>query len=72
MKYSELHYELISVEKNRKVMEDLVDRFSNADTAEEQISTILEADKAAGEYQSYASMASLNFSRDINDENANA
>mgnify|MGYP001162140277 FL=1 len=72
MKYSELHYERISVEKNRKVMADLVDRFSNADTAEEQISTILEADKAAGEYQSYASMASLNFSRNINDENAKA
>ena len=31
MKYSELHYERIDVEKNRKVMEGFVDRISGAD-----------------------------------------
>tara|TARA_B000000441_G_scaffold76930_1_gene52192 strand:- start:493 stop:618 length:126 start_codon:yes stop_codon:yes gene_type:complete len=41
MKYSELHYERIDVEKNRKVMEGFVDRISGADSADEQISTIL-------------------------------
>ena len=72
MKYSELHYERIDVEKNRKVMEGFVDRISGADSADEQISTILEANDTSREYQSYAAMASLNFSRDINDEKAKA
>ena len=72
MKYSELHYERINVEKNRKVMEGFVDRISGADSADEQISTILEANDTSREYQSYAAMASLNFSRDINDEKAKA
>ena len=72
MKYSELHYERIDVEKNRKVMEVFVDRISGADSADEQISTILEANDTSREYQSYAAMASLNFSRDINDEKAKA
>ena len=72
MKYSELHYERIDVEKNRKVMEGFVNRISGADSADEQISTILEANDTSREYQSYAAMASLNFSRDINDEKAKA
>ena len=72
MKYSELHYERIDVEKNRKIMEGFVDRISGADSADEQISTILEANDTSREYQSYAAMASLNFSRDINDEKAKA
>ncbi len=72
MKYSELHYERIDVEKNRKIMEGFVDRISAADSADEQISTILEANDTSREYHSYASMASLNFSRDINDEKAKA
>ena len=57
MKYSELHYERIDVEKNRKVMEGFVDRISGADSADEQISTILEANDTSREYQSYAAMA---------------
>ncbi len=72
MKYSELHYERIDVDKNRKTMAELVDKFSNADSAEEQINTILEANDTSREYQSYAAMASLNFSKDINDEKAKA
>ena len=72
MKYSELHYERIDVDKNRKYMAELVDRFSNSDSAEDQASVIVDANESAREYQSYASMASLNFSRDINDEKAKA
>ena len=72
MKYSELHYERIDVEKSREAMAELVNRFSNSDSAEDQVNAIMDANESASEYQSYASIASLNFSRDINDDKAKA
>ena len=72
MKYSELHYERIDVDKSRKVIDGLIDRFNNASSAEEQINVFKEADEVGKDYMSYSAIASLNFSRDINDEAAKA
>ena len=70
MKYSELHYERINIEEKKQSFNELVTRFTNANTVEGQVNVILDANEEAREYQTYASMASLNFSRNINDEEA--
>ncbi|MBI90084.1 MAG: oligoendopeptidase F [Candidatus Marinimicrobia bacterium] len=72
MKYSELHYERINVEESKKKMSLIVDRFTKADSAQDQINAIIEIDEFGRDYASYAAIASLNFSRNINDENAKA
>ncbi|MEL1225297.1 MAG: M3 family oligoendopeptidase [Candidatus Neomarinimicrobiota bacterium] len=72
MKYSELQYERIDVEKRRNSMKEYLDKFSNAHSVEDQINIILEVNEQNKEYHSYSAMASLNFSRDINDEHAKA
>ena len=72
MKYSELQYERIDVEKRRNSMKEYLDKFSNAHSVEDQINIILDVNEQNKEYHSYAAMASLNFSRDINDEHAKA
>ena len=72
MKYSELQYERIDVEKRRKSMKEYLDKFSNAHSVEDQIKVILDVNEQNKEYHSYAAMASLNFSRDINNEHAKA
>ena len=72
MKYSELQYERIDVEKRRNSMKEYLDKFSNAHSVEDQINIILDVNEQNKEYHSYAAMASLNFSRNINDEYAKA
>jgi M3 family oligoendopeptidase len=72
MKYSELQYERIDVEKRRNLMKEYLDKFSNAHSVDDQINVILNVNEQNKEYHSYAAMASLNFSRDINDEDAKA
>ena len=72
MKYSELQYERINVEKKRYLMKEYLQRFLNAESVEDQINTILDVNEQNKEYHSYAAMASLNFSRDINNEDAKA
>ena len=70
MKYSELQYERIDVEKRRNLMKDYLDKFSNALSVDDQINVILDVNEQNKEYHSYAAMASLNFSRNVNDEAA--
>ena len=70
MKYNELHYERIDVEKRRNSMNEFLEKFSNAESVDDQVSTILDVNEQNKEYHSYAAIASLNFSRDINDEDA--
>ena len=65
MKYSELQYERIDVEKRRNLMKEYLDKFSNAQSVDDQVSTILDVNEQNKEYHSYAAMASLNFSRNI-------
>ena len=72
MKYSELQYERIDVEKRRNLMKEYLDKFSNAHSVDDQINVILDVNEQNKEYHSYAAMASLNFSRDINDGDAKA
>ncbi len=70
MKYSELHYERVDVEKSKMLMSEMVDKLTKADTFDEHASVIKEVDEFGRDYSSYAAMASLNFSRDINNEEA--
>ena len=72
MKYSELPYERISVEKRRNLMNKCLEKFTNAETVDDQIDAILTVNEQNKDYHSYAAMASLNYSRDINNEDAKA
>ena len=72
MKYSELQYERIDVEKRRNSMNEHLEKFLNAESVDDQINAILDVNEQNKEYHSYAAMASLNFSRNINDVDAKA
>ena len=49
---------------------DIITDFESAETAEKQIAAIKEVDNFSRDYMTYNAMASLNFSRNINDEGA--
>ena len=50
----------------------MVDGLSKATTLDEMVEHVMEVEDFGRDYSSYAAMASLNFSRDINDEDAKA
>ena len=70
MKYSEFPYKRLTVDSQNALMVDWLVRFEDAESAEDQITVLEEVDDASREYASYVSIASLNFSRNINDEAA--
>jgi M3 family oligoendopeptidase len=70
MLYNELHYERIDVEKSKHLFNNLISDFKNAESAEKQIKTIKKVDNFSRDYMTYEAMASLNFSRDVNDVDA--
>ena len=70
MKYSEFPYKRLTVDSQNALMVDWLVRFKDAESAEDQITVLEEVDDASREYASYVSIASLNFSRNINDEAA--
>ena len=70
MKYSEFPYKRLTVDSQNALMEDWLVRFKDAESAADQITVLEEVDDASREYASYVSIASLNFSRNINDEAA--
>jgi len=70
MVYNELHYERIDFEKSKQFLMDIITDFESAETAEKQIAAIKEVDNFSRDYMTYNAMASLNFSRNINDEGA--
>ena len=70
MKYSEFPYKRLTIDSQNELMVDWLERFKNAESAEDQITVLEEVDDASREYASYVSIASLNFSRNINDEAA--
>ena len=70
MKYSEFPYKRLTVDSQNELMVDWLERFKNAESASDQITVLEEVDDASREYASYVSIASLNFSRNINDEAA--
>ena len=70
MKYSEFPYKRLTVDSQNALMIDWLVRFKDAESAEDQITVLEEVDDASREYASYVSIASLNFSRNTNDEAA--
>ena len=70
MKYSEFPYKRLTVDSQNELMVDWLVRFKDAESAADQITVLEEVDDASREYASYVSIASLNFSRNINDEAA--
>ena len=70
MKYYEFPYKRLTVDSQNALMVDWLVRFEDAESAEDQITVLEEVDDASREYASYVSIASLNFSRNINDEAA--
>ena len=70
MKYNDFPYKRVDIETQKELMAGWLTRFENAETASEQITVLKEVDESSREYSSYQSIASLNFSRNINDEAA--
>ena len=69
MKYREYPYERIDLEKFKNEIELMIGNFSSAENAEQQIKIIQEYQKIQKEYQSYSSIAHLNFARNTKDKN---
>ena len=65
MKYSEVPYRRTTVESQKEAMDGWLARFQGAESAQDQISVIKEADDAIREYSSYQAIASLNFNKNI-------
>lgn len=72
MKYSEFPYKRISIETQKELMQNWLKRFNDAESAEEQIKVLEEVNTSISEYSSYGAIASLNFNRNIHDEEAKA
>lgn len=72
MKYTDYHYERIDLENFRSNMDEWRKQFNEADSAEVQSEIIQKVDEFEREYSSYQAIASLNFNRNINDEDAKA
>jgi len=70
MKYSDFHYERIRIQNKEQLMAGWLNSFSRAKSAKRQISVLEKVDQMGKEYRSYAAIASLNFSRDINNVSA--
>ena len=72
MRYNEFPYKRVSVESKKEEMSEWLERFKTSESADEQITVLKEVDGASREYESYASIASLNFNKNIHDEDAKA
>ena len=70
MVYKDFHYERLELEKSKSILNKIISDFKNAVSAKKQIDAIKEVDSFSREYMTYQAMASLNYSRDINDDSA--
>ncbi len=70
MIYKDFHYERLDLKKSKSILNKIISDFKNADSAKIQIDAIKEIDGFSREYMTYQAMASLNYSRDINDDSA--
>ena len=70
MVYKDFHYERLDLEESKSILNKIISDFKHADSAKKQIDAIKEVDDFSREYMTYQAMASLNFSRDINNESA--
>jgi M3 family oligoendopeptidase len=72
MIYNDFHYERLDLEKSRYLINEVISDFKNAKSADKQIEAIKMVDSFSRDYMTYQAMASLNFSRNINDVDAKA
>jgi M3 family oligoendopeptidase len=72
MKYSEFPYKRIDVNESKEKMSGWLTRFNEATSPGDQIAVLKEVDDSNREYSSYQAIASLNFNKNINDEDAKA
>ena len=72
MIYNDFHYERLDLEKSKHLINGFISDFKNAKSADKQIEAIKKVDSFSRDYMTYQAMASLNFSRNINDVDAKA
>ena len=72
MTYNDFHYERLDLEKSKHLINEIISDFKNAKSANKQIQAIKKVDSFSRDYMTYQAMASLNFSRNINDVDAKA
>ena len=72
MIYNDFHYERLDLEKSKHLINEIISDFKNAKSANKQIEAIKKVDSLSRDYMTYQAMASLNFSRNINDVDAKA
>ena len=72
MIYNDFHYERLDLEKSKHLINEIISDFKNAKSANKQIEAIKKVDSFSRDYMTYQAMASLNFSRNINDVDAKA
>jgi len=72
MTYNDFHYERLDLEKSKHLINEIISDFKNAKSANKQIEAIKKVDSFSRDYMTYQAMASLNFSRNINDVDAKA
>ena len=70
MTYNELHYERIDLNKSKRKLATMIKGFKNSDSAADQIDMIQKIDNFSRDYMTFQSMASLNFSKNINSAKA--
>ncbi len=70
MKYSEYPYKRIDLENLKNKIEVMINEFTSANNANQQIKIIQEYQKIQKEYHSYGSIAHLNYARNTKDEKA--
>jgi len=67
MKYSQYKYKRIDVIKHKKYIKEIIQKFQSAKSANEQIKLIEKYQEKQKEFQTYASIAHLNFARNTKD-----
>ena len=72
MIYNDFHYERLDLEKSKHLINEVISDFKNAKSVDKQIEAIKKVDNFSRDYMTYQAMASLNFSRNINDVDAKA
>ena len=70
MKYSDFPYKRIDINELRKEVKKMIDEFRSSKTANKQIKILQEYQSLQYEFQTYASIAHLNFARNTKDEKA--
>ena len=64
LKYSQYKYVRIDLDTFKKKAKDILSQFNSVNSVEEQINLIKDIEKIIGEWSTYASIASLEYSRD--------